>query len=100
MLNVKEDAILLDDVAEGVALYKLSSAERVKTFGVPGSQFRMRNVAFHDGCSSVISGSDHGCIYVFDRRTGSINDVIHTGVKDWVQSIAVSFDSRAKVITY
>ncbi|KAJ3736779.1 hypothetical protein DFJ43DRAFT_989171, partial [Lentinula guzmanii] len=90
VLNVKEDAILLDDVSQGIALYKLSSAERVKTFGVPGTQCRLRNVAFHDSTTSVVSGSNHGKVYVFDRHTGSINDVINTGVEDWVQSIAVS----------
>lgn len=47
-------------------------------------------MAFHDGASTVICGSDHGKVYIFDRRTGKINDTIHIGVKDWVQSIAVS----------
>ncbi|KAF9063921.1 WD40-repeat-containing domain protein [Rhodocollybia butyracea] len=85
VLNVKEDAILLDDVSQGVALYKLSGAERVKTFEVPSTQCRMRDIAFHDGCGSIISGSDHGNVYVFDCRTGSINDVIRTGVKDCIR---------------
>ncbi|KAE9387377.1 hypothetical protein BT96DRAFT_799932, partial [Gymnopus androsaceus JB14] len=31
-VNTKEDAIILDDISQGVALYKLSGSERVKTF--------------------------------------------------------------------
>ncbi|KAF9062070.1 hypothetical protein BDP27DRAFT_1369114 [Rhodocollybia butyracea] len=79
VLNIKEDAVILDDVAEGVALMKLAGIERVKTFEVPHRERRSRNVAFQDGTSTIIVGSDHGNVYAFDRRTG---------VKDWVQSIS------------
>lgn len=84
-----EDTIILDDVSQGVALYKLSVTDRVKTFAIPCRQRRSRNVAFHDSGRSVITGSDHGNVYIFDRRTGKSSDVIHTGVTDWVQSVAV-----------
>ncbi|KAF9067995.1 hypothetical protein BDP27DRAFT_1364521 [Rhodocollybia butyracea] len=72
VLNIKEDAVILDDVAEGVALMKLAGIERVKTFEIT-------QCAFQDGTSTIIVGSDHGNVYAFDRRTG---------VKDWVQSIS------------
>jgi len=88
-VNTNEDTIILDDVSQGVALYKLSVTDRIKTFPVPHTERRSRNVAFHDGGSTIISGSDHGKVYVFNRRTGDIYDVIYTGFKDWVQSIAV-----------
>ncbi|KAJ3990907.1 hypothetical protein F5050DRAFT_1906032 [Lentinula boryana] len=87
VLNTKDDAIILDDVAQGVALFKMAGSERVKTFEVPHKECRSRNVAFHDGTSTVISGSDHGNVYAFDRRTGDVIDMIYVGVKDWVQSI-------------
>ncbi|KAF5342868.1 hypothetical protein D9758_016103 [Tetrapyrgos nigripes] len=45
------------------------------------------NVGFHDGGKALISGSDHGDVYIFDRRTGEVNDIIQVGCKDWVQSI-------------
>ncbi|KAJ3792473.1 hypothetical protein GGU11DRAFT_693401, partial [Lentinula aff. detonsa] len=35
VLNTRDDAIILDDVSEGVALMKLAGTERVKTFEVP-----------------------------------------------------------------
>ncbi|KAF5336660.1 hypothetical protein D9758_016746 [Tetrapyrgos nigripes] len=38
-------------------------------------------------CWLLISGSDHGDVYVFDRRTSEVNDIIQVGCKDWVQSV-------------
>ncbi|KAJ3836517.1 hypothetical protein F5878DRAFT_541232, partial [Lentinula raphanica] len=89
VLNTREDAIILDDVSEGVALFKMAGTERIKTFQVPHRECRSRNVAFLDGTSTIISGSDHGAVYAFDRRTGEVIDRINIGVKDWVQSISV-----------
>ncbi|KAJ4465792.1 hypothetical protein C8J55DRAFT_406554, partial [Lentinula edodes] len=40
VINAKEDAMILDDVAQGIALYRLSTSERVRTFPVPSSQRR------------------------------------------------------------
>ncbi|KAJ3964278.1 hypothetical protein EV361DRAFT_73339 [Lentinula raphanica] len=89
ILNTKDDALILDDVSEGVALFKMSGTERVKTFEDPHRERRSRNVAFLDGTSTIVSGSDHGAIYMFDRRTGEVTDRIHVGIRDWVQSISV-----------
>ncbi|KAJ3816924.1 hypothetical protein F5880DRAFT_1493715, partial [Lentinula raphanica] len=89
VLNTREDAIILNDVSEGVALFKMGGTERVKTFQVPHRECRSRNVAFLDGTSTIISGSDHGAVYAFDWRTGEVIDRIDIGVKDWVQSISV-----------
>ncbi|KAJ3717358.1 hypothetical protein C8R42DRAFT_644612 [Lentinula raphanica] len=88
ILNTKDDALILDDVSEGVALFKMGGTERVKTFEVPHRECRSRNVAFLDGTSTIVSGSDHGAIYMFDRRTGEVTDRIHVGIRDWVQSIS------------
>ena len=71
---------------------KLAGTERVKTFEVPGKQRRSRNVAFQDGTSTIVVGSDHGNIYIFDQCSGKIIDTIHIRTKDWVQSISVHLD--------
>lgn len=94
---MKEDAIILDDVAQGVALYKLSAPDRLKTFPVPCNQRRSRNVSFHEGGRTIVTGSDHGIVYIFDRRTGDVADTIEIGVSDWVQSIAVRSTSGIQV---
>lgn len=56
-----------------------------------GPDRRGRNVAFQDGTSTIMIGSDHGIVYAFDRCTGEVVDTIRIGVKDWVQSISVRF---------
>jgi hypothetical protein len=94
---VKEDAIILDDVSQGIALYKLSTTDRVKTFSVPSSQCRSRHISFYDGGSAIITGSDHGNVYIFDRRTGKVQDIINIGVQDWVQSITVRLNCCIQV---
>ncbi|KAK1233799.1 hypothetical protein PQX77_003026 [Marasmius sp. AFHP31] len=100
VLSVRDDTIVLDDITQGVALYKLTGRSRIKTFPVPiQKKHRSRNVAFHDGGSSVLSGSDHGIVYVFDRRTGDITDTINIGVKDWVQSItSIVIDGAPSIV--
>lgn len=70
-------------------MYKLSTTDRLKTFDVPFTMRRLRHVAFHDGHSAIITGSDHGKVYIFDRRTGDVIDTIDVGIKDWVQSVDV-----------
>lgn len=97
-INVKEDVMIIDDVAQGVALYKLSTSERVRTFPVPSSERRSRNVAFHDGGSAIVCGSDHGIVYIFDRKTGDTLDAIDMGIEDWVQSVVVRQDHAAWII--
>ncbi|KAK7029035.1 hypothetical protein VNI00_014745 [Paramarasmius palmivorus] len=89
-VNVRDDVLVVDDVAQGAALYRMSSTERVRTFEVPCDERRSRNVSFHDGGATIVIGSDHGNVYLFDRRTGDINDVLNIGAVDWVQSIACS----------
>ncbi|KAJ3764565.1 hypothetical protein FB446DRAFT_710227, partial [Lentinula raphanica] len=98
ILNTKDDALILDDVSEGVALFKMSGTERVKTFEDPHRERRSRNVAFLDGTSTIVSGSDHGAIYMFDRRTGEVTDRIHVGIRDWVQSISTIDSSGVPLI--
>lgn len=92
---MKEDALIIDDVSQGVAVFKFSTTDRLKTFDVPFTTRRLRSVAFHDGNSAIITGSDHGQVYIFNRRTGDVIDKIDIGIKDWVQSVAVR-----SVLTY
>jgi WD40 repeat protein len=98
-INVKEDSLIIDDVSQGVAVFKLSTTDRLRTLDVPLATRRLRSVAFHDGNSAIISGSDHGTVYVFDRRTGGVIDTINVGIKDWVQSVAVRSASTITRVT-
>ncbi|KAK7024249.1 hypothetical protein VNI00_016466 [Paramarasmius palmivorus] len=89
VMNVQDDLLALDDAASGVALYKLSTSARIRTFPVPADARRSRNVGINDQNTSILSGSDHGIVYIFDRRTGNIRDTLPIG-NDWVQTLCAA----------
>jgi hypothetical protein len=39
-----------------------------------------------------VSGSDHGVVYVFDRRSGDTLDELRLDTGEWVQTVSVSID--------
>ncbi|KAJ7620531.1 hypothetical protein DFH06DRAFT_1317747 [Mycena polygramma] len=82
----------LDDPLQGIALYRTDHEARVRSFPVKRTQpfARPRDVCFADNCASVVSGSDHGCIYVFDRRSAAVTDTLRIGTSDWVQSVTAT----------
>lgn len=89
-VSLKDDILLIDDSGQGLAVYRLSTGHRIKTMTVKIESAQIeQNVVVHDQGSAVVIGSDHGCVYVFDRRTGDVRDVLPAGT-DWVQSVAVS----------
>ncbi|KAK7026735.1 hypothetical protein VNI00_015508 [Paramarasmius palmivorus] len=92
IISVKDDIIALDDTSQGICLYQLSVHHRLKTYPVPATSrvARGRNVAFVDGNSALACGSDHGAIYVFDRRSGENTDILRLGFEDWAQSLATA----------
>jgi len=50
---------------------------------------RPRQIAFVDDCQTIVSGSDHGVVYIYDRRSGKILDELKSG-KGRIQSLTVS----------
>lgn len=90
-MNVKKNVFCIDDPVQGAAVFRLQSRARVRTYLVPVTKtMRVRQVAFADDCSTIVIGSDHGAIYVFDRRSGDIVDRLYMGSKGWVQALTVS----------
>jgi hypothetical protein len=49
-----------------------------------------KQVAFVEDSKVVVGGSDHGAVYVFDRETGGILDVLRHAEAGLVQTITVS----------
>lgn len=90
--NHRKGVFCVDDPFQGTVLYRADTEARIRTFEVKITKpaTRPRQVCFADDCSSVVSGSDHGVVYVFDRRTGQITDMLHVDPSDWVQTVTVS----------
>lgn len=53
-------------------------------------EMRLRHVRFAENGWAVVSGSDHGVVYVFETRTGNVLQKLEIGALQWVQAIAVS----------
>jgi hypothetical protein len=49
-----------------------------------------KGVAFANHCQAVVAGSDHGQVYIFNRKTGRIIKNLKHGKRDGVQTIDVS----------
>jgi hypothetical protein len=80
----------LDDPLQGVGLYRLDSGARIRTYPVAAKKTpRPRQVTFAEDCSVILSGSDHGIVYIFDRRSGHTVDMLKAG-DNRVQAMTVS----------
>ena len=87
MVNVAENVFIVDDPSQGVGLFRLDGT-RSKTFAVKETKgWRPRQVTFGDEGRSVISGSDHGVVYIFDRRSRETVDELSLGLECWVQTV-------------
>lgn len=90
-VNARKGVFCVDDPEQGVALYHLDTGARIRTFPIPVTKSRRaRQVSFAEECSVVVSGSDHGVVYLFNRRSGDTLDELRIGNDDWIQTVTVS----------
>lgn len=78
------------DNGTNFALHNLQSGVLVRTLstGTPIKRFP-KQVLFAEDDTVVVGGSDHGTVYVFDRKTGNILDTIAHARHGLVQTITV-----------
>ncbi|KAJ7334608.1 WD40-repeat-containing domain protein [Mycena albidolilacea] len=90
-LDVRKGVVIMDEPSSGTNLYCLEDHTHVKTFAVGVTkQKRLRQVDFLEECKFIVSRSDHGIVYVFDRRSGEIVDKLRVDPCEWVQTIAAA----------
>ncbi|RDB18853.1 hypothetical protein Hypma_014539 [Hypsizygus marmoreus] len=79
-INARRGVFCIDDPLQGVALYRLDSGARIRTYPVAVKKSsKPRQVTFAEDCSVILCGSDHGTVYVFDRRSGDVVDKLKIG---------------------
>ena len=93
---------MVDNVADSFDLHKLENGEYIRTFstGLAKKNFP-KQVLFGEDGKVVIGGSDHGSIYVFDRRTGEVLQVLKhadSGMGGMVQTVTVSCTFSGQVL--
>ncbi|KAJ7117280.1 WD40-repeat-containing domain protein [Mycena crocata] len=90
--RLRKGVYCVDDPFQGIVLFRAENDNRIRTFEVKLTREnqRPRQVCFTDDCSTVMSGSDHGMVYVFDRRTGDVTDTLRVDASDWVQTVTAT----------
>jgi|ERR1700722_6776670 len=90
-VNVRRNIFVLDNTTSGFDLHQLDNGAFIRTFRAMISGRRVpKQVAFLEDAEVVVGGSDHGVIYIFDRRAGKLLDMLRHAEKGLLQTIAVS----------
>ena len=78
----------------------MDDATRLKDLKVPRKKelAAPKQVALAEDCTAIVSGSDHGIVYVFDRKTGALKQKLRTRKDTWVQAITVSLVSLVEIV--
>ncbi|PPQ84922.1 hypothetical protein CVT24_013126 [Panaeolus cyanescens] len=67
---------VVDNMTTGFDLYDFRHASPIRSYEVPVSRKRVKMVKFGEGSMTVIGGSDHGMVYVFNTRTSELLQVL------------------------
>lgn len=79
-MDFRKGLIAFDNTLEGFSLHNLATGQPIRLYptGTPKRTYP-RQVCFAENGRALVGGSDHGKIYVFDRKTGSPIDVLSHG---------------------
>lgn len=88
-MELSKRLCVIDNVGNGFDLYRLDTAEFVRTFATRDpKETYPKGVAFINH-SRVVGGSDHGLVYIFNRKTGRAIDTLRYSRTGGAQTIAV-----------
>ena len=82
---------VIDNVNNGFDMYKIDSGNFVRTL-VTRAPIKTypKGVAFVNHAQAVVGGSDHGHVYIFERKSGRmITTLKHGKDEEGVQTIGV-----------
>jgi hypothetical protein len=89
--DIARSEILCDVVKDGFATFNINNGLIVKSFAVPALRVRRpRNAIYGTQSDTIVTGSDHGTVYVFGRSNGRLRTQIRHSYQGAVQTIAVS----------
>jgi len=89
-INARGTQFIMDNARNGFSLYRLDGGASIQEYvtGTPRRTYP-KQVDFAEGSQVVVGGSDHGIVYIFDRKTGGVLQKLHHGRDELVQTIAV-----------
>ena len=84
--------ILVDNMTNGFDLYNSSRTAPARSFEVPTTKIYTKNGVFGEKGHTIVTGSDHGIVYVFAvSKTESMQKLEHGTKRTMIQSIEVKF---------
>jgi len=80
----------VDNAGNGFDLYQLETGSFIRNFttGTPKKTYP-RGVAFAGRARAIIGGSDHGKVYIFERKTGDVIKILTHAKVGGVETVAV-----------
>ena len=81
----------MDNVTKGFSLYSLEDMKFLRKYptGKPMKWFP-KQVGFGEEGRILVGSSDHGTIYIFDRKTGLVMDTLNHEDDGLAQAVTVS----------
>ena len=84
--------ILVDNMTNGFDLYGTSCTAPSRSFVVPTTKIFAKKGVFGDKGNSIVTGSDHGKVYVFAvNKKESMQKLEHGSEKLMIQAVEVKF---------
>ena len=83
--------LVVDNISAGFDVWNLASETHMKSLLIEEAErFLPRHVDFAEDANVVVGGSEHGIVYVFDRKSGALVDSLEHSQPGLVQMVAVS----------
>ncbi|KAG1721364.1 uncharacterized protein EDB91DRAFT_1256544 [Suillus paluster] len=100
-VNQKRGVFVVDNATDGFTLYQLEGdKEPVRTFMTAAPSVSIpKQVAFAAQGKLIIGGSDHGLVYVFERKSGKLLETLCHSNMGLVQTIATHDLNRRCTVT-
>lgn len=90
-MDITRDICVVDNVTDGFDLYRLDTGGFIRTLVVKEAErTHPKGVHFAEAGRLVIGGSDHGRVYIFDRKTAKILKTLKHAGKGGAETLAVS----------
>lgn len=89
-MDIERSICVVDNVANGFDVYRLDTGGFLRTLevGKPTKTYA-KGVVFANVSNAIIAGSDHGRVYIFDRKSGLVLAKIKHSRAGGVETISV-----------
>lgn len=89
-MSVKCNQFVVDNGIDGFDLHQLDSGIRLRTFPTGAPEKKLpKQVEFGENGRLIVGGSDHGAVYVFERHSGAVVEILGHAPKGLVQTLTV-----------